>query len=285
MIFGFMFTICILEIVALSAVLFMIYLEITRRIIVKQLTDEIVPCYFHGVPLVNVLLCDSFGRLGHYIGYGLCYEASVLMMLALKNQRGARMVYADAVAETLEGEREIDQHTFVEFRKFGLLWCVDIAWAHPMALMWWPIYKRKFGIRRINRVFSYGEFWQYPLSLPLYEKIHDAEHSHVLFELSMYASHKNDRGAQGWLRLPDGASLQSEAGKNYFPGGIYRYGKGRPISTSIIRDFLVRPERKQPTARSIRKAQKIDKLFKKQYGKELANLKADCETKSQAAAI
>ena len=285
MIFGFLLTICILEVVALGMVLFMLYLEIARRILAKQLMDEIIPCYFHGFPLCQVLINESFWQLSSYIGYGLCYETSALMMLALKNQRSARIVYADAIAETLDGERETDQHVFVEFWKFGLLWCVDIAWASPMALMWWPIYKREFEIQHINRVFSYDEFWQYPLSLPLYEKIHDAEHSHILFELSAYASHKNDHGAKGWLELPDNFSLSAENGLVYFPGGVYRYGRERPMSNSIIRDFLARPERQHPTARSVRKARKLDKAFERKYNEELARLEAEREAKNQAAAI
>ena len=273
MIFGFLLTIRILEAMALGMVLFMLYLEIARRILAKQLIGEIIPCYFHGFPLCQVLMNESFGQLSGYIGYGLCYETSVLMMLALKKYRSARIVYADAIADTLEGEQELDQHAFVEFRKFGLLWCIDISWATPIALRWWPLYRREFRIKRINRVFSYDEFWQYPLSLPLYEKIHDAEHSHILFELSAYASHKNDHGAKGWLELPDNFSLGAEDGLVYFPGGVYRYGRERPMSNSIIRDFLARPERQYPTARSVRKARKLDKVF----DEELAHLKAERE--------
>ena len=41
--------------------------------------------YLNGIPVWSYYDNDTFYRLGKYLGYGVCYESSALLMLMLKD--------------------------------------------------------------------------------------------------------------------------------------------------------------------------------------------------------
>lgn len=209
--------------------------------------------YYCGLPLSLVAWRGTFGRLAPYIGHGICYEAAALMMIALKDNQTARLVYGLCKSHP-EGHRTL--HAWVEFRYRGKWYVADACWLSVgMMPRWWYYQDAANGpMPEPQKIISYQEFWQLKVAEQLYQKLKDPASSNVMIELSLCFRPPHDRLETGKTFLNPEPKLTSSAGRTFLP---VLYEKQKAVLTKeIIREFTLKRERKSPRQRTRRRALK-----------------------------
>lgn len=221
-----------------------IYLDHLGKFVFSQL-DQIYFCEYR---LKAVFLMNFFYRYGQFVGFGFCWEASVLAMLAFRNIPSARIVRG------LAGPHSTP-HSWLEFRYLGIWWVIDPCWYAPFIIS-----RRAFYADNqpdVKTIITYREFWSCSVFHIIYDKLRHAETSHLFFEI--YA-----------LGVP---TQQSRYGLDYDVinrfDDMENHGElelcfppesGILFSQRIFDQYMHKATRTLPKRRAIRQARLIQKL-------------------------
>lgn len=230
--------------------------------------------YFHGSKFMNYLLNDAISRFLNWLGEGLCFEMSTMAMLLLRDYPSAKLcrdVY-------LENGKYVCRHSWVEFTMPGNgLFAVDFSW-YNRGFVWLLNADPSLETRNVEDLkndvvwttdgkfiqldegmvlkkcweCSYQDFWNYPIVVDLAIATSRPRTSHVLRSLAAMTPHPNK-------------GLEPQYTKDMFGDGTvmppFMSMGGKPITNSIIRDFLKHPKRKQPSGRTFRRANSLIRKF------------------------
>lgn len=112
--------------------------------------------YLWGIPLAEIIQQELPRRLGKYQGSGFCHEFAAATMFALKGVKTARLCHGISPEHGL--------HSWVEFRRYGVWWVADPAWAYQECVPWPRWICRKNLDLEIETVCEHEEFWQGPFA-------------------------------------------------------------------------------------------------------------------------
>lgn len=221
--------------------------KIIKKYLIK-IWQELDVLYFHGFKIHRYLDSEAFPRLQAWLGCGMCYELSVLAMLALKRNKTARLYRGDYYDQ--DGKMQT-RYGWVEFKIPLCGWYVaDFSWIHE-GFARKKNYFRDLDGGRLKARWScnYKDFWGLPFPNVLHESMQNRKTSYVLGELTRFSGpSKEEDGFTEWCY--SGQDLKYTDGTFMIPF----YLEGKPVSSRIIRDFVKNPKRRQPRARSIRLA-------------------------------
>lgn len=224
----------------------------------EYLLTQLAQIHFCGYKLSDVYLLKFFPRYRGFVDWGFCAPTAAMSMLALKNNKTARYVYA------LAGDDHCE-HCWVEFRHGGGWYVVDVCWIYPFVL------NRSSYYRKVKPEFlqicDYETFWSYPISSQFYEKMQDSSTSWLFCELIFAYSFGNYRKSR---RLFDPEiethALDKSSGKFLHPWLFYAYPE-IVFSRRVMHEMMQRPSRKRPTKHRIRKVLEYQKEVKSAYEK------------------
>lgn len=213
--------------------------------------------FFEGFTVEDYCSKEVFQRLGAYIGHGLCYEASALIMLIWKNHP-SRLVYGECCGNT---KKERLKHCWVEV-KYGMNWYViDSTWASSIQPR--PIYYRTNNAK-VDRVVEYDEFWGFGVSNELYERMKQPETAYIFWFLMLY---RRIYSNQTLLFLDDCPDLVIGDAVNLFPVDAYSGtdGKRYPITHEILRDYVMNDRLVYPRRRMISRGRRFGKIMRQAH--------------------
>lgn len=154
----------------------------------------------------------------------------------------------------------------MEFRHFGVWWVVDPTWQHPCLCLRSEIYHEYRP--QILHVCKHHEFWSYPISSQFEEKLKKPDTSHLFYELQHVYSHYRGSPTQFHPHIAK-KKLDPEAGR-YLNFKMYLAYPQVILSDRIFRQFMTKPSRTRPKARSIRKVKSCQKILQREYAQWLA---------------
>ncbi|MBR0424243.1 transglutaminase domain-containing protein [Candidatus Saccharibacteria bacterium] len=235
-----------------------LYYPLTSRV-GKRVIEKTLRVYLHGIPLWTYYENDTFPRLGSYLGHGVCYEASALLMLALRDYNNTRYVFADAPTEKYKRA----DHAWVELKAYGIWWVLDPTWITSAIPMPNLIYKLLIRGKVTRRV-SHQEFFNAKLSQDFAKLIENPSTSYIFNNLTAFRKVAKDRDRRMLWEAYGINCFESQKGK-WNPGLVGIFSDKKPITPEVIRDFVVRKKREMPKKRTIRKARtintKVNRLF------------------------
>lgn len=225
--------------------------------------------YLCGYPLDIVFVRDFFRRYGKFNGRGLCYMAAATAMLALKNNRTARLVECSYT----DDEHPDKRHRWVEFRFGGVWWVLDPAWT-TTGLKLRRIYqddlKERLKSIRIIRICDHQQFWSYTVSQQLHEKMQQPETSWLTNELfETYSRHTSETRDE--MFHPDITKLTvSETAGSQNSANWALSGVSLMMTPRIMRELMERPTRMRPTLHTLRRAKSVRRKLRYAYIQLLA---------------
>lgn len=232
---------------------------IVRRII-WPLTEEIITLgyenYLNGFSIWEYERSKTFCRLGYYIGHGLCYEASAVLMLMLKGRRKTRFVYGEAIHNPKD---KFTDHCWVEVKVCGVWWAIDSVWLFPVPpipIIFHRFLTRTYAVRKI----SDKEFFSHKIAVEMAERIKDPKTSYIFHDLVCFrrAYWENEAKNAKTMVIENnkGWHLATEE-KNGICWNILLidvFKVGRPVTQKIIREFVANDRRTLPKRRTFRRA-------------------------------
>ena len=146
----------------------------------KVVAQAMQKLYFCGYDLKSVANHSLLIMLQSHVKHGLCFEASGLAMMILRNNRTAQLNrgYTDLMQG---GGRGI--HAWTEFIDCGNRYVLDLC--HGPIPVLARDYERYSGLKP-DWSCNYHEFWQHPAAEFLYENYRRKETSFLLEELIMF---------------------------------------------------------------------------------------------------
>jgi hypothetical protein len=201
----------------------------------------------------------AFTRIGYYIGHGLCYEASALLMLVWKDWKKTRYVFGRAYSAEEHGWVE---HSWMEVKAYGIWWVFDCTWlypVHPVPRLIQRLENKAFAVRKI----PHDEFFSYKTATSMADMIQKPETSYLFHDLCCFRRSKELEGTKMMLmEYFDSTDFVPQGGRpNPLLIGIFK--KGRPISQRIICEFLTRDSRKAPKKKSFRRARALEETMER----------------------
>lgn len=219
--------------------------------------------YFYGFSLAELVAERFFQRFAAFNnengGPGICYVAAALNMLALKDVRSARVAFG------IDREKMFP-HSWVEFRYKGRWWVLDPIWIGRFVMERREFY-RKAKIKP-RRIYSYERFWGFPISEEIFEKLQNPRTSYLVYELMMAYAHYTGSEEQFHprireLRLANLWDEEPEEFGTYTNVRIYFDLPNFVFSKQTVREFMLKPSRKRPKARTIRRIRKLQRTAQK----------------------
>lgn len=209
-------------------------------------SEEMNQLFFHGLRLWRYIDSDAFVRFQAWADSEFTYELAVLAMITLKCNKTAVLYRGDWYAKNGEFKAH---YSWVECKIPGYGWCV-VDFVHEGAFFEKHEYMTEFDGSLVPKwSCSYDEFWGMSLTQKIYSAAKSQNHSHLLLELTNFASPD-----PSIYEFPTRCYL-TEAGLRYSDGRFmppFVSRSGKEMSSAIIRDFVKKEGRKQPRARSIR---------------------------------
>ncbi|MDO4747511.1 MAG: hypothetical protein Q4A70_04230 [Candidatus Saccharibacteria bacterium] len=186
----------------------------------------------------------------------MCYELSVVVMILLKGHKSARIcrgIYHD------KKQGFISRHSWVEVKvPLNGWYVVDLAWMYPAFCGKKNYWQHKLeGDLVCEWICKYKDFWKIRFPNILREAMQNSLTSHVLLEFSVFGN--PDEGYEFDPILHELDKLRFTDGQVMIP--FLRDCSDNPISSKILREFVVNPKREQPKAKSIRRANAAIKMF------------------------
>lgn len=192
--------------------------------------------YLNGFHLIDYCENKIFYRLGEYVGFGFCYEATALNMLTYKDFK-TRMVFGDCMANGRDGSYQSMEHCWMEVKFHGAWWVIDSAWlqggAEPCLR---NLFYKAYEVR-VKRVISNRQFWNLTFSQELYSRIQHPETSYVMYDLIAYRATTEDRKmVLEQLDIDDDCSDGRVVSEN--DPVLFLPNMETPVSQAILRDFI-----------------------------------------------
>lgn len=220
--------------------------------------------YFCGFSLADLAANHFFARFATFNsqngGPGVCHLAAALDMIALKGVKSARLVFG-------VDQREYT-HSWVEFRHRGRWWVMDPVWTHCFVAQRQEFYRQ--AQTKPLYVCKYREFWSFPISEELSDLLRKPKTSYLAYELIMAYSHYDQRDAQFHprireLRLAE-LQIDDKVGTYTNPCTYFRL-PGLVLTGRVVREYMARPGRERPKARTIRRIRSIQRTLKGRFEK------------------
>ena len=194
------------------------------------------------------LLNSFFGRLGKYVGHGLCYEAAALLMFVFHDNRSARFVYGDCTGEQ-SGSRI--KHSWIEFRAYGIWWVLDITWHFIFLPEPRLIYRLRNRVK-YDRIVKYQEFWSWECTRRLFDCMTGAgAGSYVFYELTLFRRSSEDTTETINEHIGN-PKPRANLGRRPDYRLIALHSHDNPVSQKVLRHFLLHKKSMQPKARDFR---------------------------------
>lgn len=218
--------------------------------VAQTVIEECKKVYLNGIPAWTYYENDTFPRLGGYIGHGVCYEASALLMLALKNHCNARLVFG--MANSKNGKSD---HCWVEIKDHGVWWVIDPTWITMGIPIPRHVYK-PFMRASTVRAISHREFFSCKLAQDFANLIERPETSYIFSHLSAFRKATWETGNQMFWEIYGSKCFESSNGK-WDPRYVIIFKQ--PVTPKILRELVVKEQRIAPKKRTIRRARNISK--------------------------
>lgn len=214
---------------------------------------------------------DVFGRMGHHIGHGLCYESSALMMMLIADSCKTRLVFGESYSGF---SHEMVDHCWVELKYLGIWWVIDSSWCSLLMPIPRILYNLSIAPIR-ERIVSCEEFWGSKITKVFYEALKTPDKSYLFHELVFF---RRTIGMDG----RDDCMIQEILGDDFlddFEGFGERsimvkpdiFSSNRPITQRIINEYMAKESRERPKAHTIRKAKRDLRFLQKardEYARE-----------------
>lgn len=200
----------------------------------------------------------TFTRIGRYIGHGLCYEASALLMLVWKDYKKTRYVFGRAYSTSEKGRVD---HSWMEVKAYGIWWVFDTTWihpTHPIPRLLHHLEHRVFPVRKI----SHREFFSHETARNMAEMIKDPKTSYLFHDLCLFRRSKNTRKMILEVYHDEKFTPRGECSN---PLLVAIFKDGRPITQRVISEFIVHKNRELPKRRTWRKARVLEKTMDRYF--------------------
>ena len=228
----------------------------TKRLGVKNVNRSF-ETFLNGFPVWAYESNAVFFRLGKFLGHGLCYPASALLMLIWQDYPKTRYVFGESYNPTT---REWGDHCWMELKAYGIWWAIDSTWRYPVCPVprWW--HKLEFLAKDVRKI-SHDEFFSHQIANQIAEGIKNPKTSYFFHELALFSKSTGSRDRMV-LEVYDIEKIDN-TGSRVNPLIIGIYDTEKPITQKIIRQFILKDTRLLPKRRSFRRARAIDKLIRK----------------------
>lgn len=198
---------------------------------------------------------STFYRIGEYVGHGLCYEASALLVLILRGHNKTRYAYGDSY------KNPGVLHCWVEAKAYGIWWVLDSTWLDPVCYPLLPPLHRILTKTRAIRKIPEEDFFSHEIAVQMAEMIKNPRSSYIFHDLACfrraYWRNVTNDCDQMVIETTDwyGLSYAKEAsGWNPFLIDVFKPSGGKPVTQRILREFVTHDNRFSPKRRSFRKA-------------------------------
>lgn len=219
--------------------------------------------YFYGFSLAELVAGRFFARFATFNnendGPGICHVAAALNMLALKNVRSARIAFG------IDRE-EMFPHSWVEFHYKDRWWVLDPIWIERFVME----RREYYHTMKIEPqcACDYEQFWGFPISEEIFEKLQSPRTSYLVYELTMIYAHYTGSEKQfhpriRGLRLADFWDEEPEKLGTHTNVRIYFDLPNFVFSKQTVREFMLKLSRKRPKARTIRRIRKLQRAAQK----------------------
>lgn len=199
----------------------------------------------------------AFSRLGYYIGHGICYSISALLMLVWEDYKKTRYVFCKSYDL---GRKKWIRHAWIEVKAYGIWWVIDPTWRYPVFPSPRWLYKINFLVK-YERIISHDEFFSHPVAREIATGIKDPKTSYYFHDLSLFSSY-TDCPNKMLLEICDIKETMTK-GLRVNPLLLSIYAKGRPVTQKILQQYVLKENRLMPKMRSFRRAQAIEKLIER----------------------
>lgn len=151
----------------------------------QYLEKSFARLYWCGHSLKDVFNTRLFYRFNYANepNRGMCYEASALVMMALRD---------DTTTRICQGKTDSGlSHAWVEFCFHGKELVIDPAWGANGYLVGHQAHRFGSSVKA-KYVCSYRQFWSFATSSQFYDCLRDSQTSHLVNELALYSPDVNE---------------------------------------------------------------------------------------------
>lgn len=214
--------------------------------------------YLNGFKVWDFERNQTFKRLARYLGCGVCYEASVILMFLLKEHRKTRYVFGYAYSHS---EKKVFCHAWIEIKAYGLWWVIDSTWWHPIRPMPRAAHYAKRRVRVVRKITD-QELFSNENASKMAEMIKEPKTSYIFHDLcyfrwACWESDTDECKEMVFERLKEFELPTDGEWQNLFHVDIFK--KGRPITQEILAEFVAHDRRLLPKRRAFRRARTLAK--------------------------
>ena len=198
--------------------------------------------YLNGHPFHEFLTNGALHRIEAYLGHGLCYETAAIIMLALRNDKSAKLIQGYARCST----GELTEHAWVELRQNGVDYVISPNWLDNYAVPRSVFYDRDtedvFFSPQPEWICGYRHFWNQRITKELYQFCSRSESSYGLAAFRFFRPDDNrlfysDRKFGFILNdLPESHGLYENMSRGVL--NVCGGGYPKPLSSEVVEDLF-----------------------------------------------
>lgn len=216
--------------------------------------SELAEFYLCQYDLYHMIRANFFQRFGSFNREGFCHTFSSAIMLGLKNLQQAQLVRG----RVADGQGFESVHSWVEIKLFGQWFVIDPCfYSTGFTLRRW--YRKNLNCE-IKVIYDYATFWQDPLAEQFYQRMRECKSSMIFVELYWHYTPKGKENVAIDNMIDD--QIEWPGDKEYF---LFPYDYGYKFSQRIVNEFMVRPVRRSPRRRTLRR---LESYYKSVQRKE-----------------
>ena len=214
--------------------------------LVLSLEKEYRKYFLNGFSIWQYIKGDMFRRLGIYVGYGLCYEASAAIMLCLKEYK-TRLTFANCLWDKETGERV--NHAFVEIYFQDEWWVIDPVWTSVAMPIRRSVHFSALNVRIIRWIF-HDEWWSLNFVCNFYRQMKSPENKSFSQLILFRKTSNNDR------MVFERNTFDWEPVLTFST-----FGEEYPVSQRVLCEFFARPKRLAPKGKTYRRIKLLIKTM------------------------
>ncbi len=212
----------------------------------KKAMLQLCELYLCGYSLYDMIRVNFHHRFGHYNHEGFCFTFSAANMLALKQEKTARLVRGHVCSSDFDSD-----HAWVEVKLCGR-WCVIDPCLYTQGITYRRYFYRQFR-PKVAVCYRHKQFWQDPAAKMFYQRMLSPKSSKIFVELFHY--YTPDKREMGIYQM--GEYLPELPNEHYY--SIFDPRSGYKFCQRIVDELMVRPTRKSPRRRTLRR---LDKCYR-----------------------